>query len=290
MNIPAQRVLINSLPKSGTHLLTRSVELFGYKEYFTQRGIIAKMREKLGMGAPKLLNYRQALLSRKVQAEDTQHLIPIGALSPYYVNVPTARAWFDSYPHDYYVHGHVPFSTELAEILDHYEYRHLIIMRDPSAVVVSQLKHILYNNDQTGMGMHFLHQDFASLDAQQQLDFLLNGGFAQHAGVAMQDFHRVYESMLAWRDAPGCLLIKFEDLVGEQGGGSAEQQRATVEKIAEHLGHNKPQATQIEGIYSAQSRTFNSGKIGAWQDNLSDAQVEQLNEYCAPLRAMAGYS
>jgi len=289
MENTTQRILVNSLPKSGTHLLTRSVELFGFKEYFTHRSFNAKIAEKAGFGIPKLLNYRQAKLSRKRQLEDTHQPIPIGALSPYFVNRATAQHWFSRYPKNHYVHGHVPYSLELAEILTELRYRHVLIMRDPRAVIVSQLAHILQTNDKTGMGMHFLHQDFVALDKQQQLDFMLKGGHAKQAGLLVQDFRTVYDSMLAWHKLPGCLLVKYESLVGEQGGGSTDTQRVTVAQIAEHLGQSLPKDNQIEQIYSAKSRTFRSGKISSWQDDLTPEQIEQVNGYCEPLREAAGY-
>ncbi len=284
-----QRILVNSLPKSGTHLLTRSVELFGFKEYFTQRSLSAKMAEMIGLGIPKLLNYRQAKLSRKRHIKDTRQPIPIGALSPYFINRATAQYWFSKYPYHHYIHGHVPYSLELAEILTALDYRHLLIMRDPRAVIVSQLAHILQTQDKTGMGMHFLHEDFSVLNTQQQLEFMFKGGYAKQAGLVVQDFRKVYDTMLAWRKLPGCLLVKYEELVGEQGGGDADTQRATVAKIAEHLRQAMPEYSQIAQIYSPQSRTFRSGKISTWQDALTALQIEQINEYCAPLREVAGY-
>ncbi len=289
MPTPVPRILVNSLPKSGTHLLTRCVELLGYREYFTQRGWRAKLAEKLGWGVPKLLNYRQAQLSYKVSAPNQPQPIAIGALSPFYVNCPTAHYWLRSIPAHFYISGHIPYTLELAEILAQLQFRHVLIVRDPRAVLVSQLQHILDSGDKTGMGIHFLHQDMIRLTPQQQLDFLLQGGVAKQAGLTVQDFRTVYSSMLAWRDAPGCLLVKFEDLVGEQGGGSAQQQQATVAQIAEHCGQAMPDQTRIEQIYSTQSRTFRSGKISSWQAALTATQVAQVNTYCAPLRRAAGY-
>jgi len=32
-DIKPTRILVNSLPKSGTHLLTKAVEIFGYNDY-----------------------------------------------------------------------------------------------------------------------------------------------------------------------------------------------------------------------------------------------------------------
>ena len=74
------------------------------------------------------------------------------------------------------------------------------------------------------MGAHFLEADFKSMSPMQRLIFVLEGGYAPQAAVTVQSFHDVYHSILAWRNQPNCLFIRFEDLVGEQGGGSLQQQ------------------------------------------------------------------
>ena len=52
------KILINSLPKSGTHLLTKAIEIFGYKEYSTNRGYIKRILDSVGFTTPKYFNYR----------------------------------------------------------------------------------------------------------------------------------------------------------------------------------------------------------------------------------------
>ena len=47
------RILINSLPKSGTNLLTKAVEIFGYEEYFTSRSHLKRVEPD----RPRFFNY-----------------------------------------------------------------------------------------------------------------------------------------------------------------------------------------------------------------------------------------
>ena len=45
--VKIDRILINSLPKSGTHLLAKAIEIFGYEEHF---GLMRLNRENIFLG------------------------------------------------------------------------------------------------------------------------------------------------------------------------------------------------------------------------------------------------
>ena len=87
-------------------------------------------------------------------------------------------------------------------------------------------------------------------------------------------------------------MIRFEDLIGTQGGSSTAQQEATVQRIATHLGKpfDDAMAAQCQQIYSTSARTFRQGSINGWQQTLDNAQVKRIQRYCEPLCHAAGYS
>ncbi len=66
---------------------------------------------------------------------------------------------------------------------------------------------------------HYLERDFRLMDQNQRLEIILEGGYAPEAGVEIKSFAEVYRSMLAWRNDSDSLVIHFEDLVGQKGGG-----------------------------------------------------------------------
>ena len=290
-SIPKGRILVNSLPKSGTHLLTRAVELFGYKEYAANLDQTKKARNAAGQGTPLYLNYRQAKNSLKKGEVTGENSIGIGAFSPYFVTQATVEYWLDAIPHGQYIQGHVPFTPKLAPIIGKLGYLHVFIIRDPRAVIASLIPFIL-DAQATGMGAHFLWDDFREMSPKQRLHFILEGGYAPKAGVKVENFADVYRSMLAWRDDPDCLPVCFEDLVGEQGGGSIGQQEKTIKEIAAHLGveFDENIRSKLAEIYDTSSRTFRVGKIDAWKDSMDAESVEYIIEYCKPLCDEAGYS
>jgi len=167
--------------------------------------------------------------------------------------------------------------------------RHLFIIRDPRAVVASQLPFIL--NTGKMPASHFLKKDFQDMSQEDQLDFILNGGHAKKAGVRIKSFAEVYRSMLLWRDEPDTLFIRFEDLIGEKGGGSHEKQKNVVKRIASHLG-KKPgeiKEAELKKIYDSTSRTFSTGKINGWKSSMNKKQLAILCDHCKPLCKEAGY-
>lgn len=281
---PAQRLFINSLPKSGTHLLAKAAELFGYREHFDPENLDDPARV-----TPIFFNYREVrdALARQRGPEPSQPSadadgIYVGTLTPVYAGVEDFLRWFNGLATGRYVLGHVGYSPALGPLLRECGVAHLFIMRDPQAVVASLLNFIL---DTRGMPRpHFLEADFRQLSPAQRLDLLLDGGYAPIAGVEVTPFAQVYRTMLGWQQDPDCLVVTFEDLVGPQGGGSVERQMAAGERIAGHLGLPfGPVAARFGDIYSPASRTFREGQVSGWQADLDGESLEKLGRYCEAL-------
>lgn len=282
----ANRVLINSLPKSGTHLLAKAIELCGFEEHFDPENMADPQRV-----TPLFLNYRevkQAMAQQPAQRQQAAN-IPVGTLTPTYADPQTFAEWLAAMPTGRYLLGHMGYTADLPPLLADYQVRHVFIIRDPRAVLASLLSFIL---DTKGMPKpHFLEADFRQLNAQQRLDLLLEGGYAPQAGVQVAAFRDIFHKMLAWQQDPQCLVVKFEDLVGEQGGGTQARQAACFERIATHVG--RALDTELMGrfsqIYSTKSRTFRQGSIAGWQQSLDAASVERVRVYCQPLCDLAAY-
>ena len=283
MKTQHDRVLINSLPKSGTHLLSRAIEILGYKEYFTASGYIND--------TPRFFVYREikAALDKKWDTKDTGEKIRIGALTALYADSSIFRHWLALIPKGRYIFGHIPYTPVLNPLLADLNYQHIFIIRDPRAVISSLLPFVL---DTGRMPVrHFLEDDFKAFSPTQRLNFILEGGYAPKAGVEINCFADIYRSMLAWRNNSKCLFIRFEDLVGEEGRGSSEKQEDTMGHIASHLEvpFDKNIASKLKRIYDRSSRTFRNGKIDGWKHSMDAKHLDRLLAYCVPLCAEAGY-
>jgi hypothetical protein len=273
------RLLINSLPKSGTHLLANAVEILGYQEHF-EEGEVTE--------APLFFNYREVKKRLKNQVQSNEQ-ISIGALTPCHVNSATFRHWLTLISQKKYILGHIPWTPLLNPIIRDLNYHHIFIIRDPRAVVFSSIPFVLDTGKMPAK--HFLENDFKLMSPTQRLDFILEGGYAVKAGVEIKSFAEVYRDMLAWRQEKNCLFIRFEDLVGEEGGGSAEKQKGVMSKICSYLNISFDDniLAQLSHIYNPSARTFRIGKIDAWKSSMTPETIEKLNIYCQPLCEEAGY-
>lgn len=285
MQVP-QRVLINSLPKSGTHLLAKAVEMCGFQEHFD-----ADQPDDPQRITPLFLNYREVRdgMLKQPSARQAAANIPVGTLTPANVDPQTLDDWLAALPVGRYLLGHMGWTSALAPILAAHQIKQVFIIRDPRAVLTSLLSFIL---DTKGMPKpHFLEADFRALTPEQRLDLLLDGGDAPLAGVSITAFCNIFRTMLQWQQEESCLLVRFEDLVGEQGGGCTESQEAAVRRIANHLGKDFDEALaiQFKQIYSTNARTFRKGSIDSWKQSLDTVSVKRIQHYCEPLCAEAGY-
>lgn len=273
--MPKKRIIINSLPKSGTHLLAKIVQLLGYQEHFTNRESVAK--------TPRFLNYREFKTAGWEANAHEQQRIGIGVLASFYTNAALLRPWLDSIDSYRYILGHIPYSPLFSSLLNELNYCHFCIIRDPRAVLLSLTSFI---QDVRGMPeRHFLEEDFKKLTTIQQLNFLMNGGYAPQVGLPIRNFTEVYRSIQAWHDDSHCLMVRFEDLIGPQGGGTAIAQQETIKKIANHLGITLDHQKSYDS-YDRESRTFRIGKIDGWKDS---EHHELIAEYCEKICKIAGY-
>ncbi|MDE5110531.1 MAG: sulfotransferase domain-containing protein [Trichodesmium sp. St7_bin2_1] len=289
--VKLDRILINSLPKSGTHLLAKAIEIFGYEEHFNPRSNLDESEFK----TPIFLNRREVLKGLKKEnitpnTEELSTKISIGALTDLYVETSILKHWLDAIKPGKYILGHIPKTPLLSPLLEDINYHHVFIIRDPRAVVASSIPFFLDTGKMPAK--HFLEADIKSMSSNERVNFILTGGFAKNAGVEIKGFAEVYRSMLAWRNEPSCLFLRFEDLVGGGGGGSYEKQQEIVKKIALHLGvsFDEEISVKLKEIYNPDSRTFRTGKIDGWKNSLDQEIIERLIEYCQPLCEEAGYN
>ncbi len=101
-----------------------------------------------------------------------------------------------------------------------------------------------------------------------------------------------------WLDLPNVLIVRFEDLVGEKGGGNNEKQKECILSIANHLliNLNDSQLNHIidnlfgnsEGLESF--ATFREGKIGSWKKNFNSHHIELFKQNWTQCQIDLGYS
>ena len=287
--IRTDRVLVNSLPKSGTHLLAKAIQIFGYHEYFTSDNYVDNTPKFLGS-----YEIRRVLKKQKsIDSQQAEELLNIGIVFPNSIPKSKLEYWLKCLPKSQYINGHIPYNSEFSKIIADLNYHHVCIIRDPRAVTVSRMKFILNSEsakDILPQGIP-LKADLEPMSTIERLNFILEGGYAEKADLKIYSFAHIYRSILAWAKDPNCLLVRFEDLIGEQGGGDNQKQTETLRNLANHLNipWDEEIARQTKNVYDPKTRTFRVGNINSWKTALEPEALAILTEYCEPLCREAGY-
>ncbi len=141
------------------------------------------------------------------------------------------------------------------------------MVRDPRDIIVSDIFYISKNTK------HHQHKLYLSrMNFHEQLKLALEGDPLS----GFPSFGRRLEDFAGWFDS-GCLVVRFEDLVGPSGGGDTEKQLSTVRSIYDYLGLEVDDdwiAFASQQLFSNASPTFRKGTIGQWKQYF-DSEIKQ---------------
>ena len=277
------RLLINSMPKSGTHLLTQVVDLLGYRDFGAHETLWLRAKDRLGLGRPVVLAHlrvkRNCQRRIAVLGNRAGQTIPFDVTMPVQTPVALAQRWLTSIPPGHYLSGHVPWTATTAELVREAGLKHLIIIRDPRDVLVSFVHFVLRPE-------HILSKDFASLSPDERVRLALEGGRGASSGVQIAGLREGFASIMAWQNEPSVLFVRFESLIGERGDGSNAAQQDAVRAICHHLDLASDDAL-VEQVclraFDTGAATFRRGKIGSWRDELTPDQIDWANQSFASL-------
>ncbi len=80
-----------------------------------------------------------------------------------------------------------------------------------------------------------------------------------------------------------CLITRFEDWIGEKGGGSYEAYYSTIKKVLAFFGYHNISDSSIQKAYDAaygkKTKTFYKGKTRSWEKEFNDQHIETFKEY-----------
>jgi hypothetical protein len=263
------RVVANSIPKSGTHLLDRLLVLLGFE--MIEGGI-----------RPHLVSGRYWPVRRLLRGRGEK--VAVGVVSPQLISRRWLAKRLSGIPEGGFLNAHCVHSPELADLFRRESMRIVCILRDPRDVAVSQMHHIKQRKQ------HFAHEEYMALPSdRERLMVSIRGG--ELGGRELQPLERRYRQFLDWERDGGAVMVRFEDLVGPEGGGSAEAQRLVVERVAWHLGVPVGEGTMRaveDGLFGV-GRTFRKGQVGGWREEFSPEHERAVEEVAGPLLMELGY-
>lgn len=258
------KVFVNAIPKSGTNLLQRLMELLGL-EY-----------DKLGVAASLILgknNFPKKIIRGNILGNNP-------FIVGYDVEVPISEFWmkrrFKKISNGKYVSGHANFTEKIHKLLIDNCLKTIIIIRDPRSILLSNAKYFFKRED------YYLYKLYKSKDLSQRISIALDGGYYDEIGLYLNSLDYQLENLKSWKNKDEVLIVKFEDLIGEKGGGSNGVQFEKISEIMEFIGMSdlieSKFINNIANNLFGNSVTFNSGLINSWEKEISKSQLSVINE------------
>jgi len=264
-----KKAFINSLPKSGTNLLVKCLLLFGY-------------RERGHLSAGTVLDKKVRAYIRRILWKPRGPGYLLGINSPIEVRKSPIDAILRKVKDGQFLSGHVGYRQDLLDEILNAGFISIQVIRDPRAVLASFVPYVL------GDQKHFLHTIFQSLSHEERYKAALDGITAN--GLTLKPLREYCLALDPWLDSKEVHTIRFEDIVGDQGGGSDTQRIQVLEHLAEVLGLPGDRITEVaENLYGPGRHTFRKGKIDSWKEEIPPDMLEHISVEVAGVLKKWGY-
>ncbi|MBK8417724.1 sulfotransferase domain-containing protein [Candidatus Villigracilis saccharophilus] len=244
-------ILVNSLPKSGTNLMQKCVELAGLNWSGHSLGASANFGR---------YKYVKNFL-RRTAIGDVPVFLGLD------VPVTVSEKWLRRYLRNSkgYVSGHAAYSGHFHEILKLENFKTIQVIRHPCALLSSWASYIV----EPGYYWNAVQKNMSGLSFEKRLNLMISGGYLNDLYVTgLRDIFLRAQGWYEMRD--DVLVVRYEDLVGSRGGGDDEYQRETIEAVLLHIGisYNDEKVSNIQSQLYGGTVTFRKGHIHAWKDQM----------------------
>jgi sulfotransferase 6B1 len=238
-------VLAISMPKCGTHLLTRLVSSLTGCTRSNQALRTGNVSE-----AQQIIDHHRSVASK-------QHT---------------------------FLRGHQCYSSEIETLLTEQGFRVFIMLRDPRDTVVSHA-HWVTNEKHRSDGNRRFYNSLPTLDERLMASICgrpkgWNEGTVSAKDSELLDYHgeredigRRLQRYIPWIESDVVCLLRFENLVGAEGGGCSTVQLEEICKAATHLGIDQGDfdaEAVANGLFDRTVRTFRRGEIGGWAESFNN--------------------
>ncbi len=260
---PPPKVLANSIPKAGTHLLTQLLAGVPKFHYAGMHIIDKEFRGDLDVPGDGLGEFDAGSLERRIK---------------------TVR-------NGQYVTSHMGLFPGMPEVLARHGIRPILMIRDPRDIVVS-LAFYHAKNQRLATYDRFAKQ-MSSTD--ERLMAAITGLPAENGNPAFPSIGVRLSKYRPWLEDSATCVLRFEDLVGSSGGGSDERQRDCVRRVLQHCeryaGEGEALVDRLaRSTYAEGSATFRRGAIGDWANHFTDEHQAAFDELAPGVLDAFGYA
>jgi len=264
-------LLVNSIPKSGTHLVGKLAEMLGFHDLRIH-----------------LLDGQYWDYNRKGNLHKWDALSGYETFAnPRLIRQPLDRA-LSRMGRGQFARAHINWTERTRAAIQKASIKHVFIFRDPRDIVVSYVQHVTNRPDRNPLPAAHEYFSGALHDDHQRIDATIQGV----SGVQPDMLEFIFNGKVEWLDDPETCCIRFEDLVGQRGGGTGERQREAISRILSYLGI-QPSDTLHEQLanelHGGQTHTFNTGQIGGWREAFSADNIQRFKETAGDLLFRLGY-
>jgi len=187
------------------------------------------------------------------------------------------------------ISAHMPWENGLGDYLEEVGLKNFLMVRDIRDICVSSAHYCSKDK------RHRLYTYFNSLDSwSDRLSAVINGIDASKLadGIRSKSIVEHLDAFMPWLDDPQCLIIRFEDLVGEKGGGTVDRQLKTINQIAKHIDIALSDCNIIDimqNSFTSKTKTFRKGQIGGWKDEFDSKNIELIKRVAGKQLIKLGY-
>ena len=243
-------LILNSFPKSGTHLVATVLKHFGLRQslHFDSAIIHSSALQHRLM--------RQVLLCGTKDCS-------IGVDSPQDVNSAALGILLRLSNSRGFTTSHLNYNARVAKIIQSQSTKVILVIRDPRSLIYSFVQYVRTNP------LHPLHCSSKNLTDQQLALCYLNG-WESGRGRLLSLATRI-SNFSEWFRVDNLLIVKFEDVVGERGGGSAGAQVGTlmsVEQFVNEADDEQRRSDIAKSLYGTRTHTLRKGKVDSWRVEL----------------------
>lgn len=180
--------------------------------------------------------------------------------------------------------GYVEASPENLAVLCAPGRVNYFVFRDPRDLLVSQV--FFATEMQVEHGMHDFYRSLP--DFGERLKVAITG--IEREGLKMVSVQGRYEGVLAWLQQPGVLCIRFEDLINSRDTSlNAMLDAVELTGYSIPLPREEALARLVKAIQPAKSRTYRTGKTGAWREYFTDEHKKLFKDVAGDLLVRLGY-
>lgn len=297
-------IFVNSIPKSGTNLLTRCLDLLGYHDLNTtpfRTRCYQQLIDVIGMGRPWSIHHGSLHRHLRLMAPPSdERAIPVGLRSTTTIPSPLLERWLNQLQSGDYMSGHIPYSENLADLLRSLNLKQIVILRNPADVIQSRLKYELnwseIRYDSVTIRMLFrtmrrlinqlpfldtsLERELRERTRKEQLHLLLNGGRSRE-GNRLPGMKEQYEQVLPWTGVENTKVLLFRHLMGPAGGGNRTDQLQTITDLCNFLDVPINEHTRkhvADNVFDPTSKTFRRGSTASAPSRHPDVFTADMQE------------